>query len=63
MTKGVGVFKLGDKEVPEISVIWGFSFAGKTTGIHANFINPDVGDVITTIQESKAWMGKVRKAR
>ncbi|MCX8165950.1 MAG: molybdopterin-dependent oxidoreductase [Acidilobaceae archaeon] len=63
VTKGMGVFKLGEKEVPEISVVWAFSFAGKTPGIHANFLNPDVGDVITTIQESKAWIGKVRKAR
>ena len=49
-------------KLPVVNVIWAFSFEGYVTGPQANFINPDVGDVVTTIQESKAWMGKIRKA-
>ncbi|MEM0365509.1 MAG: molybdopterin-dependent oxidoreductase [Acidilobaceae archaeon] len=63
VTRGEAYLNVNGKEVPVINLIWGFSFAGKVTGPHANFINPDVGDTVTTIQESKAWIGVIRKAR
>lgn len=53
--------KVADKELPVVNLIWSFSFLGGVTGPHANFLVPDVGDTITTIQESKAWIGKIRK--
>ena len=62
VTDGEAYLKVNGKELPVINVIWAFSFEGYVTGPQGNFLNPDVGDVVTTIQESKAWMGKIRKA-
>ncbi len=62
VTEGEAYLVVNGKELPQVNVIWHFSFMGKVTGPQGNFIVPDVGDVVTTIQESKAWIGKIRKA-
>ncbi len=62
VTKGEAIVKVNNRDLPVVNLIWAFSFQGRTTGPQANFLNPDVGDVITTIQESKAWIGFVRRA-
>lgn len=63
ITYGEAYLNVNGKELPVVNFIWSFSFQGRVTGPQANFINPDVGDVVTTIQESKAWIGVIRKAR
>ncbi|MEM4928536.1 MAG: hypothetical protein QXE20_01715, partial [Acidilobaceae archaeon] len=50
------------KKLPVVNVVWAFSFQGGVTGPQGNLLPPDAGDVVTTIQESKAWIGRVRKA-
>lgn len=62
VTKGEAYLNVNGRELPVVNVIWAFSFEGAVTGPQANFINPDVGDVVTTIQESKAWIGYLRRA-
>jgi formate dehydrogenase major subunit len=62
VTEGEAYLKVDGRETPVVNVIWAFSFEGYTTGPQGNFLNPDVGDVVTTIQESKAWIGKIKKA-
>jgi len=62
VTEGEAYPKVDGRETPVVNVIWAFSFEGYTTGPQGNFLNPDVGDVVTTIQESKAWIGKIKKA-
>ena len=53
---------VGGRELPVVSLVWSFGFAGAVTGPAANLLSPDLIDPITSIQESKAWLGKVRKA-
>lgn len=55
--------KIGGVEVPVVNVVWAWGFKGLVTGPHSNLLVPDVVDVVTTIQESKVWMAKIRKAR
>ena len=62
VTKGEAVVRVNNRDLPVVNLIRAFSFQGRTTGPQANFLNPDVGDVVTTIQESKAWIGFVRRA-
>ncbi len=62
VTKGTFYAEVNGKPLPVISLQWAFSFLGLVTGPQANFLSPDVVDVKTTIQESKAWVGKVRRA-
>lgn len=62
VTDGMAYLKVDGKEVPVVSMHWSFSFAGRKAGPQANFATPDVVDVETTIQESKAFIGKIRKA-
>ncbi|MCY0890520.1 MAG: formate dehydrogenase subunit alpha [Pyrobaculum arsenaticum] len=62
VTDGEAYLQVNGSELPVVNVIWAFSFEGYTTGPQGNFLNPDVGDVVTTIQESKAWIGKIKKA-
>lgn len=62
VTEGEAYLVVNGKELPQVNVVWHFSFLGDVTGPQGNFITPDVGDVVTTIQESKAWIGKIRKA-
>ncbi|ACB39987.1 molybdopterin-dependent oxidoreductase [Pyrobaculum neutrophilum] len=62
VTEGEAYLEVNGRRLPVVNVVWSFSFLGYTTGAQANFINPDVGDVVTTIQESKAWLGKIKKA-
>lgn len=62
VTDGEAYLTVNGKELPVVNVIWAFSFEGYVTGPQGNFLNSDVGDVVTTIQESKAWIGKIRKA-
>ena len=63
VTHGEAYLKVNGRELPVVNVIWAFSFQGRVTGPQANFINPDVGDVVTTIQESKAWIGVIRRPK
>ena len=63
VTHGMAYLKVDGKEMPVVSLHWSFSFRGMRTGPEANYLTPDVVDVKTTIQESKAWVGKIRKAR
>ncbi len=53
---------VGERELPVVSLVWSFGFAGAVTGPQANLLSPDLVDPITSIQESKAWLGKVRRA-
>lgn len=62
VTDGAAYLNVNGRDVPVVSLHWSFSFTGLVTGPEANFLNPDVVDVKTTIQESKAWVGKIRKA-
>jgi formate dehydrogenase major subunit len=62
VTDGEAYLNVNGQTVPVVNVIWAFSFEGYDTGASANFLTPDVGDVVTTIQESKAWLGMIRKA-
>lgn len=55
--------KIGGVEVPVVNVVWAWGFKGLVTGPQSNLLVPDVVDVVTTIQESKVWMAKIRKAR
>ncbi|HIQ29375.1 MAG TPA: formate dehydrogenase [Candidatus Caldiarchaeum subterraneum] len=61
VTEGTAYLNVNGKELPIVSLHWSFSFSGLVTGAQANFLNPDVVDVKTTIQESKAWVGKIRR--
>jgi formate dehydrogenase major subunit len=63
VTHGMAYFTINGRELPEISVVWSWSFQGRNPGPQGNFIIPDVGDVETTIQESKAWIGVIRKPK
>ncbi|CCC81843.1 molybdopterin-dependent oxidoreductase [Thermoproteus tenax] len=62
VTDGEAYVSVNGQTVPVVNVVWSWSFQGTDTGASANFLVPDVGDVITTIQESKAWLGMIRKA-
>jgi formate dehydrogenase major subunit len=62
VTKGEAVVRVNNRDLPVVNLIWAFSFQGRTTGPQANFLNPDVGDAVTTIRESKAWIGFARRA-
>ncbi len=63
VTRGMAYLQVNGRETPVVSVHWSFSFRGLKTGPQANFLVPDVVDVKTTIQESKAWIGKIRPVR
>ena len=63
VTSGMAYLNVNGKEVPEVSLHWSFSFRGLRTGPEANYLTPDVVDVKTTIQETKAFIGKIRRAR
>jgi len=63
ITHGEAYLTVNNKELPVVNGIWAFSFQGRVTGTQSNFMNPDVGDVITTIQESKAWIGYLRRPK
>ncbi|MEZ0248100.1 MAG: molybdopterin-dependent oxidoreductase [Thermoproteus sp.] len=63
ITDGEAYVAVAGQMVPVVNVIWAFSFEGYVTGPGGNFLVPDVGDVVTTIQESKAWLGAIRKAQ
>ncbi|ABL78805.1 formate dehydrogenase subunit alpha [Thermofilum pendens] len=62
VTEGEAYLTVNGRQLPHVNVVWAFSFLGYVTGPQGNFISPDVGDVVTTIQETKAWIGKIRKA-
>ncbi len=57
-----GYIDIGGKYIPIVSITWFSGFAGARRGPISNIIAPDVLDVITLIQESKEWIGKVRRA-
>ncbi|MEZ0346120.1 MAG: molybdopterin-dependent oxidoreductase [Infirmifilum sp.] len=62
VTPGQAVVPINGSKVPVITVTWFGGFQGYSTGPQSNILSPDVVDVVTTIQESKAWIGKVVKA-
>ncbi|MDM7275467.1 MAG: molybdopterin-dependent oxidoreductase [Thermoprotei archaeon] len=61
-TKGMAYLKVAGKDIPVVNVLWSFNFQGRVIGPSGNFISPDVGDVDTTIQETKVWLGYIRRA-
>jgi formate dehydrogenase major subunit len=63
VTHGQAYLTVNGRELPVVNIIWSFSFQGRNPGPQGNFIVPDVGDVETTIQESKAWIGVIRKPK
>ncbi|MEM4970260.1 MAG: molybdopterin-dependent oxidoreductase, partial [Sulfolobales archaeon] len=54
---------IGGRYIPVVSITWFSGFSGMRKGPISNIIAPDALDVITLIQESKGWIGKVRRAR
>ncbi len=62
VTGGIAYLEVDGRKVPVVSMHWSFSFAGRKAGPQANFAVPDVVDVKTTIQESKAFIAKIRRA-
>jgi formate dehydrogenase major subunit len=62
VTDGEAYLTVDGQQVPVVNITWFGGFQGNAPAPAANFIVPDVGDVVTTIQESKAWMGKIAKA-
>jgi formate dehydrogenase major subunit len=49
-------FKLKEKEVHQVGLIWHFGYRGLATGASANVLTAHVGDANTTIPEYKAFL-------
>ncbi|MEM0471333.1 MAG: molybdopterin-dependent oxidoreductase [Sulfolobales archaeon] len=47
--------------IPIVSITWFSGFAGAVQGPVGNILSPDAIDVVTSIQESKGWLGKLRR--
>lgn len=56
-----GCWRHGESCVPIVSITWSFGFTGAAQGPIGNVLSPDAIDVITSIQESKGWLGKLRR--
>jgi formate dehydrogenase major subunit len=54
-------FRLQDKTVHQIGLLWHFGFKGLATGATANKLTPDIGDPNTMIPEYKAFLCRVTK--
>ena len=62
VTDGEAYLNVDGQQVPVVNILWSWSFEGPDAGPSGNFISPDVVDPVTTIQETKAWLGVIRKA-
>jgi len=62
VTKRVKPYKIGNKTVHLIGVVWHFGYNGLATGGSANVLTPHVGDANTMIPEYKAFLCNIKKA-
>jgi len=62
VTKRVKPYKIGNKTVDLVGVIWHFGYNGLATGGSANVLTPHVGDANTMIPEYKAFLCNIKKA-
>jgi len=62
VTKRFKPFKLGDKLVHEVGLLWHWGYSTASPGDSANMLTPYVGDANTMIPEYKAFLVNVRKA-
>ena len=61
VTKRFKPFKIGGRTIHQVGIPWHWGFKGIVTGDIANDLTPHVGDANTMIQESKAFLGDIRK--
>ena len=61
VTLRVKPFKLDNKEVEMVGLIWHWGYAGMSTGPIANDLSPSIGDANTTIPEFKAFLCNIEK--
>ncbi len=62
VTKRFKPFKIHDKQIHEIGLLWQYGFKGFATGDIANRLTPHVGCANTMIPEYKAWLCNIRRA-
>lgn len=62
VTEGEAYLSINGETVPVVEVLWHWGFLGYATGPSGNFLTPDVVDPQRSIQESKAFLGVIRKA-
>jgi formate dehydrogenase major subunit len=62
VTQRVKPYKIGEKTVHLIGVIWHFGYNGLATGGSANVLTAHVGDANTMIPEYKAFLCNIKKA-
>jgi len=64
VTRRVPKLEIGEGEtVYNVNVPWPFGYAGShRTPSAANLLSPEVGDIVTSIQETKVFLGWLRKA-
>jgi formate dehydrogenase-N alpha subunit len=62
VTKRFKPFRLNDKTVHQVGMVWHWGYVGLSTGDSANVLTPHVGDANTMIPEYKAFLVNVRKA-
>ena len=63
VTKRFKPFKLKDKTVHQIGMIWQYGFKGIAKGAIANRLTPHIGDANSFIPEYKAFLCDVRRAK
>ena len=61
VTRRLAPFKLGEKTVEQVAVIWHFGYQGLATGDSANILTLSAGDADTMIPEYKAFLCDVEK--
>ena len=61
VTKRIKPYKIGNKTVHQVGVIWHFGYSGLAKGGSANVLTPHVGDANTMIPEYKAFLCNIKK--
>lgn len=61
VTKRIKPYKIGNKTVHQVGVIWHFGYGGLAKGGSANVLTPHVGDANTMIPEYKAFLCNIKK--
>jgi len=61
VTKRLRPFKLKEKTVHQVGLIWHFGYTGYTCGASANELTPHVGDPNSQIPEYKAFLCSIEK--
>lgn len=61
VTKRFKPFKVGGRTIHTVGLPWHWGFKGICTGDIVNDLSPHIGDANTMIQESKAFLGDIRK--